>query len=63
MTKTELSKLSKDELVDLAVKQNEQIDSLRGYESGLTREILEVFDSKTLIDCYLKSQEILKKFK
>ena len=63
MTRTELNKLSKDELVELAVKQNEQIDALRGYKSGLTRKMLEIFDSKMLIDCYLESQKILKKFK
>lgn len=63
MTKTELSKLSKDELVELAVKQNEQMDALRGYKSGLTRKMLETFNSKMLIDCYLKTQKTLKKFK
>ena len=63
MTRTELNKLSKDELVELAVKQNEQMDALKGYKSGLTRKMLETFNSKMLIDCYLKSQKILKKFK
>lgn len=63
MTRTELNKLSKDELVELAVKQNEQIDALKGYKSGLTRKMLETFNSKMLIDCYLKNQKTLKKFK
>lgn len=61
MTKTELNKLSKEEIIELAVKQNEEMDLLKGYKSGLTRKMLETFNSKMLIDCYLKNQKTLKK--
>lgn len=61
MTKMELSKLSKEEIIELAIEQNEKMDLLKGYKSGLTRKMLETFSSKMLIDCYLKNQKTLKK--
>lgn len=63
MTRTQLNKLSKEELVELAIKQNEQMDELKGYKSGLTSKMLETFNSKMLIDCYLKNQKTLRNFK
>lgn len=60
MTRTELSKLSKKEIIKLAIEQNEKMDLLKGYKSGLTRKMFETFSSKMLIDCYLKNQKTLK---
>ena len=60
MTRTKLSKLSKEEIIELAIEQNEKMDLLKGYKSALTRKMLETFSSKMLIDCYLKNQKTLK---
>lgn len=42
---------TKEELVAIAVKQEEEISAIRGYHSGLTAKQLSTFDAKTLTKC------------
>lgn len=52
-----LAKLDRNTLVALAVKQNELVDEIRGYKSGMTKEMLGVFTDKELIDLFVKTEK------
>ena len=56
----ELDSLGFDDLVDLCYAQHKKLDEARGYDSGLRRNHLSIFDRATLINCYLEVQDIFK---
>ena len=52
-----LAKLDRNTLVALAVKQNELVDEIRGYKSGMTADMLGIFTDKELIDLFVKTEK------
>lgn len=56
-TKLMLGLMIHEDLVKIAVRQNERIDEIRGYASGATPDLLNDLDDKTLISCILKTQK------
>lgn len=60
MTKTTLSKLTREQLLDLSARIEEIHTELRGYSGGLTRKMMEIFDNETLISLALKSKRNFK---
>ena len=55
-TYEELDSLGFDDLVDLCYEQQMMVDKVRGYDSGMRRNHLAIFDRATLINCYLEVQ-------
>ena len=51
-----LEKMSREELLKTCYEQNKKFDELRGCDSCLTLKMMSILDSKTLIDCCLKTQ-------
>ncbi len=41
----------KEELIRMALEQEEKIAKIRGYHSGITAKMLQDFDNATLIRC------------
>ena len=60
MTKKQLNAMSKDQLIDIAIDQEQKISQIRGYSSGITSEILRLFDNDTLIRCILDASKTFK---
>ena len=46
---------TKEELIEIAVKQEEEIAKIRGYHSGVRAKHFLMFDEKTLIKCITKN--------
>lgn len=61
LTKTTLNKMTKEELVDVSVKIQRITNVLRGYSSGLTKEMISCFDYDELVRCILESKQGLKR--
>lgn len=57
MTKREMKKLTRDEIIDLSVKQARAIDAIRGYFSGMERRHFAILDTDTLIDCFMQNEK------
>lgn len=55
--------MNKKELVDEAIKLNEELDKLRGYDSGLRRKMIESLDEKTLKDCNEKTKKQIERLR
>lgn len=45
----------KEELIRIALEQEEKIAKIRGYHSGITASMLKGFDNATLISCINKN--------
>ena len=60
MKKAELKKLSREQLLDVTVKQDKAIEKIRGYASGMTRDMFDTLDTETLIDCFVQSERIFR---
>jgi len=45
----------KEELIRMALEQEEKIAKIRGYHSGITAKMLQDFDNVTLISCINKN--------
>ena len=60
MTKKQLNAMSKDQLIDISIDQEQKISQIRGYSSGITPEILRLFDNDTLIRCILDASKTFK---
>lgn len=55
--------MNKKELVDEAVKLNEELNKLRGYDSGLKRRMIETLDERTLKDCNKKTRRQIERLR
>lgn len=53
----------KEKLVEEAVKLNEELDNIRGYESGITKKMLEMLSEETLKDCNEKTKKQIERLK
>ena len=57
MTRQELEKLTKEELVEKCFEQGQRINELRGYDNGMRPHHYSIFDKEELIDLYLETEE------
>lgn len=55
-TKEELEGKSKEEVLDIAEQQEEQIAQIQGYFSGLTRQRLSCIGKDKLVKAVLRNQ-------
>jgi len=60
LKREQLTGKSFDELVKIAMWQVEQVNLIRGYESGLTKKHMYIFDQETLINLILKEDKTFK---
>lgn len=62
MTQAELNNLTYEELVDVCYAQEREFCEWRGQDSGLTKKMMVdiKFPKETLIEMYLKTQELIK---
>lgn len=58
-----LNKLSKEELINLAMKQQEEVAEIKGYASGIRAHHLETFSKEQLIDCYKQTERSIERMK
>ena len=56
-TRKQLDALTNEQILDVAMKQEDFIDKQRGYYTGITRERFARLGRETLIDCIMADQK------